>query len=468
MHNFANDASKLAPQGSSQRNKSLNNTIVSKTSKSRHYGASAQNDYRVSAGVAQKNLSYQYVPQVMEQLDISPGGYTTLHANRMTASMKRRITRSAEPAFKRKRLFRKSARANKCSTAEICEGVSYASGIGFIDQEIDTLQIPEAIIRSELTPISTTGATIIIFDLETAAGGSKTDLTQLAAVPLLNPSDVFSEYILPNGPITKQIQNITGLSIGHRDGHRVLCRTIPQNCGASGDLAPTVTTVLDSIDVHEALNHFVLWLKKQRDAGTGVILLAAHKFCKAFDMRHLISNVTSCDLQQDFISVVSGFVDTLPYIKATYQGLTDYKQTSVYSALFQETYDCHNAEADVLALRGIVEHSSTNHPSVDMSDYSFKSESALASQQWTDGMTARLKTFEHLFTGNPKIISKTMAQKISGSGLEYKHLKCVYKRSGRDALIDLLSSKTGNKVWVTMRRDIHEALINHFVASATH
>ena len=64
-----------------------------------------------------------------------------------------------------------------------------------------------------------------------------------------------------NGPITKQIQNITGLSIGHRDGHRVLCRTIPQNCGASGDLEPTVTTVLDSIDVHEALNHFVLWLK---------------------------------------------------------------------------------------------------------------------------------------------------------------------------------------------------------------
>ena len=148
--------------------------------------------------LAQNNLSYQYVPQVMEQLDISPGGYTTFHANRMTASMKRQITRSTEPAFKRKRLFRKSARANKCSTAEICEGVSYASGIGFTDQEIDTMQIPEAIIRPELTPISTTGATIIIFDLETAAGGSKTDLTQLAAVPLLNPSDVFSEYILPN------------------------------------------------------------------------------------------------------------------------------------------------------------------------------------------------------------------------------------------------------------------------------
>ena len=61
---FAKNAEKLAPFGSSQANESLNNSIGSKASKIRHYGASESNNYRVACAVGQKNLRYSYVTEV--------------------------------------------------------------------------------------------------------------------------------------------------------------------------------------------------------------------------------------------------------------------------------------------------------------------------------------------------------------------------------------------------------------------
>lgn len=47
--------------GSTQPNKSVNNTVASKTPKSTFYSGSESNDLRVAAAVAQKNLGHQYV-----------------------------------------------------------------------------------------------------------------------------------------------------------------------------------------------------------------------------------------------------------------------------------------------------------------------------------------------------------------------------------------------------------------------
>jgi len=58
-----------------------------------------------------------------------------------------------------------------------------------------------------------------------------------------------------------------------------------------------------------------------------------------------------------------------------------------------------------------------------------------------------------MFTGKSKVVSKSVAQKMAESGLTLPHLFCVYKRAGEDGITTLLSTKTGNKVRVTSRKD---------------
>ena len=122
LRRFSANAEKLAPRGSSQRNESLNSTIVSKTTKTRHYGGTAQNDYRVSAGIAQKNLSYDYIPGVMRELGMSPGKNTVSHAQRMCRKRTLECSYKELPSFKRRRLRKKAERAGKTAAAEVIEG----------------------------------------------------------------------------------------------------------------------------------------------------------------------------------------------------------------------------------------------------------------------------------------------------------------------------------------------------------
>ena len=53
--------SKLTPCANSQRNESLNSTIGSKNPKTRFYGDSESNDFRLASGVAQTNIGYNYI-----------------------------------------------------------------------------------------------------------------------------------------------------------------------------------------------------------------------------------------------------------------------------------------------------------------------------------------------------------------------------------------------------------------------
>ena len=61
---YCQNAEKLAPLGSSQANKALNNTIGSKAPKVRHYGGSESNDYHMIYAVSQKNIGHSCVTQV--------------------------------------------------------------------------------------------------------------------------------------------------------------------------------------------------------------------------------------------------------------------------------------------------------------------------------------------------------------------------------------------------------------------
>ena len=74
---------KLAPCANSQRNESLNSSIGSKNPKTRFYGGSEINDFRVACGVAQTNIGYNYIGKTLEVLNIEPGSYYYKHAKTM-------------------------------------------------------------------------------------------------------------------------------------------------------------------------------------------------------------------------------------------------------------------------------------------------------------------------------------------------------------------------------------------------
>ena len=59
---------KLAPCANSQQNESLNSTIGFKNPKTRFYGGSESNNFRVACGVAQTNIGYDYIGQTLEAL----------------------------------------------------------------------------------------------------------------------------------------------------------------------------------------------------------------------------------------------------------------------------------------------------------------------------------------------------------------------------------------------------------------
>ena len=444
LGNFAANAHKLAPKGSSQRNESLNSTIVSKTTKTRHYGGSTQNDFRVSSAIAQKNMNYGYVPVVMESLDVSPGTFTTLHSERMSRKRDRERACSKLPSCKRRRLIRKSERNAKTAAYEVSEGVAYQSGIGLTpDTDIDVTKIPEPTSRPDLCPAPAINRdNIIIFDIETANSGTHSELTQLSAAAI-NQSSTFNQYILPECAIDNRIQRLTGLHVSMKSGRRVLCRK-----NGKDDI------VLASVSCMEALQNFLDWLHNIQQESDATCILVAHN-AKAFDVRHFLNNVVKYDMYESFNSVILGFGDSLTYLREIHKGTHhDFSLSGLYKSLFDKVYDCHNAIADVEALCQVLNHTFQFYPESDFDKHCFTVQSAHARRQFDDEAKQRMCTFEKMFMGKSKVISKSMAQKMAESGLMLSHLLCVYKRAGDEGIMTLLSAKTGSKVRVTSRKDI--------------
>ena len=72
MNEYSTDivVNKLTPCANSQRNESLNSSIGSENPKTRFYGGSESNDFRVACEVAQTNIGYNYIGKTSEILNI--------------------------------------------------------------------------------------------------------------------------------------------------------------------------------------------------------------------------------------------------------------------------------------------------------------------------------------------------------------------------------------------------------------
>ena len=84
---------------------------------------------------------------------------------------------------------------------------------------------------------------------------------------------------------------------------------------------------------------------------------------------------------------------------------------------------------------------------------------ALEGYKYKDDQLARYQTLTCLVEA--KVVSKAMAMKIAGSGLEYGHLKCIVHRNGLDGITTAFKAKSTSGVRVTSLNNVIRAVFDY-------
>ena len=275
--------------------------------------------------------------------------------------------------------------------------------------------------------------------------GEGAELTQIAATSLKSEKS-FNQYILPAGNVTKKAREITGLDVVRHSGKRVLTHD---------------AEVVSALPILEGATSFIAWLHdlKTHLGIEGRFIFIAHNNVR-FDMRHIMRQFSACNLAEQLDEIVCGFGDSLPYFQSVYKGkVQGFGQQSLCSEILNMQYDAHDAVADTNSLKTLINHTLSNSD-INIFDYCWSFESCNTYLQYCDNKNSNVKTLKVLNT--QKVISKSMINKIGGSGLRYEHLMCAFKRDGSEGLSNILSAKVNNKIRVTKRKEIITSISKHF------
>ncbi|XP_026856856.2 protein PML [Electrophorus electricus] len=167
--------------------------------------------------------------------------------------------------------------------------------------------------------------TLVFFDLETTGLDTSTcDIVQLSAI---SGNKIFNVYMLPRCTMTDGASRVTGLT------------TCADGLFLHGQS-------LDTIPVKEALKSFISFLKTINNP-----LLVGHN-CRRFDSPILLRIMSEFHLLDEFLDVLSGFLDTLPLSREMF-GLQKYSQPFLVQHFLQRSYVAHNATEDVRALQAL-------------------------------------------------------------------------------------------------------------------
>ncbi|XP_078344011.1 uncharacterized protein LOC144629653 [Oculina patagonica] len=416
------DIIELAPLGSSQANEALN-TIGSKTPKTRHYGTSESNDFRVACAVSQKNIGHSYVPEALQKIHLSPGVYCQKHSQKLDRKISNLKERESTKEFKRKRKVRKEQRSTKTQQLEIREGPKYETGLGYSRgsavEEIPPLSNPPDLEMVSLPEIHSK----IVFDVETSARSDSAEILQIAAT---NGQEEFNRYVVPQHGISSGASAVNKLTFVHgtlfydHDGRPVT-----------------------AVKIADAIKEFIDWLNPRKPC-----LLAAHN-AKSFDAKHLTRAVESNNLFADFQKVVLGFADTLPAFRELFPERKSHSQPNLAKDLLSTNYNAHNALADVQVLQQLT----TDFLSTKMLvKHSLTVSWVRENNIFLCKKRQNLQTFEQLI--HEKVLSTKMAEKAASSGLNFHHLQLSFQRNGIDGVLNVLKEKFDGKPRVTTHNRI--------------
>ena len=374
---------KLTSCANSQRNESLNSTIGSKNPKTRFYRGSESNDFRVACGVAQTNIGFNYIGKTLEALNIEPGSYCNKHVEAMDKKSIFDKQRKEQKGFKRRRNQLTQQKNSQTLRREVREGITYESSVGLnLDTSNDKTEsqnefdlpakvspaelrryekvIPAYTVRPKIVNLSydsTQKYQFIIFDTETTCTGKLAEICQLSAVSE-NGKHEFSTFILPQSNISYSAYLVNGMAIKNFKGVRTLCQG---------------NNPVQSVTMEQGLRDFLTFITQvktsdQQNNHQSIITVLIGHNSATFDVPILLRN-SDKNFQDRIADMNVYFVDSLHLVKKLIKdkhkalelnagGYCKPNQSSLYTHLFKEQFNAHDALEDVRALRKILFESS--------------------------------------------------------------------------------------------------------------
>ena len=283
----------------------------------------------------------------------------------------------------------------------------------------------------------------LIFDTETNATGKSAEICQLS-VTYKFASLKFSVYIMPTQDIDMYASKVNKLKIVKINGERKLykddkvVRAIPFDTA----IAQFKNYLSQSINIAKnTTNKQVRTVLIGHNASTFDTPILLRNAGKEFSSELQSMDVWFADSLSLFKELIKSQLPALQNADGTFPNTN---QSSLYKTLFNQTFDAHDALEDVLALRKILFSSK-----LELSNKTIVENSALTDTnhafedlEYLDGRHKKLQSFRGKLYNperNDGAITKSIAEKIAGSGLAYEDLKNVYSRYGKKGVIAILS-----------------------------
>ena len=284
----------------------------------------------------------------------------------------------------------------------------------------------------------------IIFDTETTCTGKQAEICQLSAVNE-NGRHEFSTFILPQSSISYSAYLVNGMTIKNINGIRTLYHR---------------NNPVQSVTIEEALGDFLTFIKQVKNSNevnNNLTVLIGHNSA-TFDVPILLRN-SGENFKGSLIDRNIYFADRLHLVKNLIKdkhkalkletgGYCKPNQSSLYTHLFNEQFDAHDALEDVRALRKILFESSLSLSRKDIVE-----NSSVTSVSHAVGNMLHLdRPHELLLTFSVKLfnasdtgpIKRSMALNIADSGLSYDDLHKLYTTFDKRALVAILSNPPKN------------------------
>ena len=280
----------------------------------------------------------------------------------------------------------------------------------------------------------------MIWDTETTTIGKSAELIQVSIVSK-DQQFSYSEYITPQGAISPAASKVHGLTSEVLHGVKVLCKDGKK---------------VHSVSLQECLIQLLSFIEKTREhykkeTNKPVITVMLGHNSSLFDTPVLLRSGGSSFVEKLMLLDVL-FADSLLIFKSIRK--SDFpsseilsqcegnKLTTLYSHLFNESFDAHDAVEDVKALIKIVFKSSLGITQEQVFSFgqAVTAKQANDDMQFLDQRHARTSTYRRMcFPDGRRVISDAIKQKLAIRGISYENLEQIYRQFGKLGLFAIIA-----------------------------
>lgn len=310
---------------------------------------------------------------------------------------------------------------------------------------------------------------ILVWDTETTTIGKSAEIIQITVMSS-DKQFCFSEYITPTTAISQSASKVHGLTSKVVNGNTVMCKDGKEVL--SFPLEESLTRLLNFIETTR--NHC------KNETGKPVISVMIGHNSSLFDTPTLLRSAGT-----DFVAKLTSldvlFADSLLLFKKLRSQdhpsskiigpCKGNKLTTLYSHIFDETFNAHDATEDVKALNKTLFQSALEITPEVIIDHAqaITAKQAFEDMTFIDQRHARVKTFTQMsYPDGRTVISDSIKQKLAVSGIVYETLWQIYNRFGKTGLLAIIALPNSMESGIKSRRRItaypriQAAILNYF------